>query len=272
MIHISRKGVILGKYAPEEIASMLEGGKIESEDYWWMNGMKEWIQVSKEKPPVSSPPPIEVKWGKEDWMRRPPVGANRPTSPLASDKQVQLIKTFGIAPPADLTKSDASRWIDNLIDNDFAERERTDMQINREMKRAKEGFGCGGFRTPSGNYRNEMSQYIEEAETRRQEMQEQLDEAATYMKLRVEFWEAVIKTALPEAENGDEDALGIFLIEIADELADDKLLTHLVREAAVIGRIPLQSEIEAAIRLADSDSKTWDDDDPELVIKKLLGA
>jgi hypothetical protein len=272
MIHISRKGVILGKYAPDEIAAMLKDGKIESEDYWWMDGMKEWIQVSKEKPPVSSPPPIEVKWGKEDWMRRPPVGANSPTSPLASDKQVQLIKTFGITSPADLTKSDASRWIDNLIDNEFAESARTDMQINREMKRAKEGFGCGGFRTPSGEWRHEMSQYIEEAETRRQEMQESMDEAGRNMKLRVEFWEAVIKTALPEAENGDEDALEIFQLEIGSFDTDPKLLARLVRAAASIGRVPLQSEIETVIRLADSDSKTWDDDNPELVIKKLLGA
>jgi hypothetical protein len=103
-------------------------------------------------------------------------------------------------------------------------------------------------------------------------MQESMDEAGRNMKLRVEFWEAVIKTALPEAENGDEDALEIFQLEIGSFDTDPKLLARLVRAAASIGRVPLQSEIETVIRLADSDSKTWDDDNPELVIKKLLGA
>jgi hypothetical protein len=201
MIHISRKGVVLGKYAPHEIAAMLKDGKIESEDYWWMDGMKEWIQVSKEKPPASSPPtlPLQTSWvgdpwlvsedwqvppaiepgddrpatesqksiltdygispaeglkGKqasawisklprypvdstetnrsyplESWRSRPPKEKHTSRTSPASEKQLALIRTFDLQPPADLTKQEASRWIDTLLNSEEADIIRTNRNL-----------------------------------------------------------------------------------------------------------------------------------------------
>lgn len=270
MIHISRSGKVIGKHTPIDVAAKIAAGEILPTDYWWTAGMTEWVQVLKQKPPAADTPKQSApKWGKKDWMSRPPADPAAPASPPASEKQVELIKTFGITPPSDLTKADASRWIDNLIGNELAEDARNKKLIESELKRADKGFGCGGHRTPSGQYRNEMTGYAEAAEAARLEMQENLDEAKNFMGLRVEFWEAILKTGNPDAENGDEDAIEVFILESAEELADRNLLGRLTRLASAVGKIPTRSQIAEAVKLADAASATWDDDKPELFFEKL---
>jgi len=274
MIHLSRKGKVLGKYAADEIVQMLKSGQIQPSDFWWTVGMKEWVKFADKNPPTDLPEARPASaWGPKDWRTRPPIDPSVSNPPPASDKQIELIKTFGIIPPADISKADASRWIDNLIGNDDAETARSERQI-KELAKAQKGM------TPSGYYRREMQTYIESAEEIRksmeedikamqQEIQDEMKEAEAMMSVRVDFWEAVIKTANPGASNGDADALDVFMIETADEEVAPSILMRLVKLAAKIGRVPSRMEIEEAINKADSQSRDWDETEPDLVLKSL---
>ena len=216
MIHISRKGVVIGKHAPAEIAAMLKAGTIKAADYWWINGMKEWMQISKEKPPTSLPPSLDAKNEKpnqitssektswvgdpwlvsedwqvqpeiepgddkpatesqksiltdygispaeglkrkqasawiskrprypvdssetnrsyplESWRSRPPMEKHTSRTAPASENQLVVIRSFDLQPPADLTKQEASRWIDTLFNSEEADIIRTNRIIMLE--------------------------------------------------------------------------------------------------------------------------------------------
>ena len=184
-----------------------------------------------------------------------------------------FISEFGITPPKELTKYDAIRWLDMLMENPEAksvlEDIRTQKMMDKMTKDADSGFGCDGYRTPSGYYRADMDCCLESAAESRKAMEEEINEADEYMKVRAEFWESVFKSGNPNIPGGDEDAMENYICEIGQEATDRALLEKLARRAAKVGRIPKRKEIERALALADAVSKTWDDDNPQLFFDKL---
>ncbi len=269
VIYLSRSGKVLGKYTAGEIAKLLKSGQIQPGDFWWTSGMKVWVKISDKTPPNDLPETTALStWGPKDWRTRPPVDLSVSNSTSASDKQIELIKTFGITPPADISKADASRWIDNLIGNEAAEAARNEKQIAEMIKAQKKA-------TPSGNYRREMQLYIESAEEIRksseQEIQDEMKEAESMMSVRVDFWDAVIKTANAGSPNGDADALDVFMVETGEEEPPPALLKGLLKSASSLGRVYPRNEIEGALKKADAQSKDWDESAPDLVLRILRG-
>ncbi len=153
--------MIIGKYTPVEIADMLKDGKIESEDYWWMGGMKEWVKVSVQPPTTSSRTVADDSNEKLDqeefyedslknwrelaasyqiyssgpqhdldkaaWDTCPPRELVTPTTQMASERQLVKIHEFIVRDvPSNLTKNEASVWIDKLLKSDNAQKVRKD--------------------------------------------------------------------------------------------------------------------------------------------------
>jgi hypothetical protein len=292
--HIARLGKIIGQYSPEDLAKGLADGSVKGGDHWWRPGMKDWKLVSSETPlmQVEKKAEAPAKQTEADWRTRPKHRASQYGDVPATEKQLALIKNAGLTDVSGLTKYDASRWIDLILEseegvNALNEGQVTAMEEQR-TNNAEAGLSCGGHRTPSGQYRDEIK-YSEKAieekirevqqavkddpddaeseladlETEKKDYQEVIDQQ---MEMRVDYWMWVIETARNEDEySGHHELYSEDYLWVEESLAE-RLSTMARKLASVPGREMVKQTL---IKL-DTASLTWDDDQPDLLLTKFL--
>jgi len=292
--HIARLGKIIGQYSPEDLAKGLADGSVKGGDHWWRPGMKDWKLVSSETPlmQVEKKDEAPAKQTEADWRTRPKHRASQYGDVPATEKQLALIKNAGLTDVSGLTKYDASRWIDLILGSEEGVNALNEGQVNamegQRTKNEEAGLGCGGHRTPSGQYRDEIK-YSEKAieekmrevqqavkddpddaeseladlEAEKKDYQEVIDQQ---MEMRVDYWMWVIETARNEDEySGHHELYSEDYLWVEESLAE-RLSTMARKLASVPGREMVKQTL---IKL-DTASLTWDDDQPDLLLTKFL--
>ena len=257
--------------------------------------MKDWKLVSSESPlaQVEIKKDAPAKKAEADWRSRPKHRASQYGDVPATEKQLALIKNAGLTDVDGLTKYDASRWIDLILEceegvNALNEGQVTAME-ERRTKNEEAGLGCGGHRTPSGQYRDEIkycSNAIEEKvrevqqavkddpdeadsqfadlESEKKEYQEAIDQQ---MEMRVDYWIWVIETAKNEDEySGDHELYSEDSLWVEASLAER--LSSLARKLA---SVPSRDRVKQTLIKLDETSLTWDDDQPDLLLSRIAG-
>lgn len=151
--HLAIDGKNIGQFTAAEIKSKVSSGQLTRSAYWFDVGAKKWVSVAEGLPvepsashvshslpvgPAADESASLKKWrdvvatyalresetarvyGEQDWESCPPRELVTDSTCPATSKQVDLIKGFVDSVPGDLSKAEASRWIDNLIDNKLA--------------------------------------------------------------------------------------------------------------------------------------------------------
>jgi hypothetical protein len=97
-------------------------------------------------------------YGSADWRSCPPREKPQPDTKPASEKQRQVISSFEIEPPADLTAREASRWIDTLFQSDGAQSHRS--SIEHKLVRAQDFLKAVRAHRTKGNSQRLTSEII----------------------------------------------------------------------------------------------------------------
>lgn len=135
-VRISRDGLDLGCYDAHEAVRLLISGTLRETDLCWEDGAAGWerfaeyvarakngtakIQDDPSAYPWMTPPrPIQVSFDCE-------VGEHR-----ASDRQREIISSFGITLHDFISEFEASRWIDQLSTNDAAVSHKSALEFKR---------------------------------------------------------------------------------------------------------------------------------------------
>ena len=287
--HIARSGKVIGEYLQEALVKAISDGKIVPTDYWWRAGMTNWKRVEEESPIIKTAPAIveDVKTPiptADDWRIRPKhIPSNYGDRP-ATYEQIELIKRAGLTDIVGLTKYDASRWIDRILEADAGLANLREHQLNDML-------GLAGHRTPSGKYKAEMQSCLTRLERKRAEIARDIeiepeskkwltdklkekerdfkDSLSELAKQRVDYWLWVIKCGRAKNEQQLED---LICFEASPDFnsVDPSLASRLNVLARSFAKLPTKREIKDALDRLDLKSSTWDDDQPELLLRELL--
>jgi hypothetical protein len=243
---------------PALISDRIKSGELKDSDVIAFNtsepmvSLRLWLK-DNEKDQGWRTPPSYVPGG---WREHP-----------ATEKQLSLLAEYGLEVPPNITKGQASAWIDKLFNSPEAQEARGDKIlesiINEEVDLAERGLGCAGHRTPSGAYRAEINRNFEEAD------ESGVDSDAVYalQSARVNYWLHVFD---PDEESAS--------IKVDDEgvdmgfefFANDQKLWHELRMLAKNYRSrPSKVQVINTLRALDAASGDWDDSRPESFFDQL---
>lgn len=296
--HIARQGKIVCKLSAEELPKALLDGTIKTGDHWWRAGMKDWKAVAAESPlpPEAPKEAAPISPPEADWRVRPKHRASLYGEQPATEKQLALIKNSGLTDVSGLTKYDASRWIDLILDSDEGRKTLNDRQFELMQEKQKEneaaGLGCDGHRTPSGQYRDEIKSCLtsiaEKKEETRRNIEEDPESKAFYLtdlkddekdyleeikqqnENRADYWIWVIKCAKTEDPEKRQEMM------MWDEswetymYVEDSLAEHLFLVAKSLPRIPTKKDVIETLMRLDAASENWDDEQPDLLLTEYL--
>lgn len=113
-LQVSRDGVVIGVLELENLATSIAGGTVLPTDFGWHEGMTDWKPVSELAPatePKKKAKPPKLPVVKKDWRQEP-----------ATEKQIEFLKSFGVAPAPGLKKGEASELIDQCVNDPDARR------------------------------------------------------------------------------------------------------------------------------------------------------
>jgi hypothetical protein len=297
--HIARAGKIISELTLEELSEALNNGTLIGSDHWWRPGMKEWKAIQSESPLYG----MKTDAGKSErdteatWRNRPNHIPSQFGDEPATEKQLAIIRDAGLTDIVGLTKYDASRWIKLILDTDEARSSLNEKQLENiiEKQRLNElaGFGCAGFRTPSGQFRKEIKFCLKCIEEKREETRKNIeeepeskrfytsalkddekdfrDEIKQQMDARVDYWIWVIKCG--RAKNSDkqwemmtaDDAWPYTYMYVEKGLAD-----HLFSAAKMLPKVPTRKEVLSLLDKLDAASDDWDDTQPDLLLAELI--
>jgi hypothetical protein len=247
--HVARQGQIIGKFAPDELRQAVRNGTIKEADHWWRAGMKDWIMVSSQSPLIPERKPSQASL--------PEAGNTR---------------------------------------------------INHSLKHNPSGPGLAPCCTPSGKFRREIFHSLkliecfkanlrggtEEGPGERalnvKHLREEIESAQcdieTLNQHRAEYWVGLIEVS----KNDDEETLMSMHIMHQDLLpaihhglirpdqamepvncfVTVELNNRLFRLANRLPKIPSQERVLNILKQLDERSRTWDDDQPDLLLLEFL--
>jgi hypothetical protein len=270
-----------------------------------MSGMSEWGSLKDLVERTNKQSQIaETKKSIPAWMVPPKhIPSNFGDEP-ATEKQKDYLLTFGVTIPANLTKYDASRWLDLLVNNKEVEKYLSELAIQKENA----GYWADGHKTLSGKLRSERDLNIKSAEKEFKEAKDEIaelkaegdmdvseekemmaealenlkewdEERDNCNKTRIGYWMWIIKLSKlkgSEYEKLLEDGVGEIMYDDIEEhegcfgiTTEWSLLYSLIDYAKCVKKIPDKRLISEILDLLDSESPTWDDDTPELLLKRL---
>lgn len=280
LTHIARQGQTIGKFSPDELEQALENGTIKEGDHWWRAGMKDWIKVSVQSPRLPKEKPVQPQLAepitKEAWRIRPQHKPSKFGDEPATEKQLALIKQAGLTDVEGLTKYDASRWLDMILDEGREELNQRQFEAyqKRQEDNAAAGLGCNGHRTPSGESREEIASALQRIkdyeEDCKKSIEEERQEIDSQYESRAEYWVWLISVALET----DEDEKDELMMESEwwepHGNVSEVLSKHLFSQAAKLTKVPSKRQIKSLLKRLDTQSQTWDDDQPDLLLTELL--
>jgi hypothetical protein len=247
--HVARQGQIIGKFAPDELRQALRNGAITEADHWWRAGMKDWIMVSNQSPLIPDQKPARAPF------------------PEAGNK-IMI----------------------NSSENDSS------------------GPGIRPSCTPSGKFRREIFHSLKliesfkaqmhvdtekgpgEVELNVKHLREEIESAqcdiGTLNQHRAEYWVGLIEVS----KNDDEETLmsmhimhqdllpaihhGLIRPDQAMEPVElsvpVELNNRLFRLANRLPKIPSHDRVLKILQQLDEKSRTWDNDQPDLLLLELL--
>lgn len=259
IIHIARDGVKIDMQQLAEIIRLFDAGTFKPTDHYWMSGMAEWGSLKDLIAKSRTPPPLpQDNAPKPAWMTPPKHLQYGDFDPPATDNQREYLLCFGVTIPANLTKYDASRWLDLLTDSPEACEYRDKLQVERISeqwaKNTEEGKHYShGFKTFSGHFRSEYNAYMEDGDK---------SGAKEQMKFRADTWHELIKLSI----NSPLQDLFIY----GEFQSHPESLCLLYEHASVFKVCPTKKQIKDMLKKLDDESATWDDDTPELLLRRLL--
>lgn len=259
IIHIARDGVKIDMQQLAEIIRLFDAGTFKPTDHYWMSGMAEWGSLKDLIAKSRTPPPLpQDNAPKPAWMTPPKHKASIYGEEPATEKQKDFLLCFGVTLPADLTKYDASRWLDLLMENKEAIAHKTEIEMKNVFERIEkydqEGKCDHGFKTHSAFYRSEYNAYMESGDR---------EDAKGAMDSRIDIWHEIIKLCM-DCTYADL----IFNSECFETHMDT--LELLYEHAKLFKVCPTKKQIKDMLKQLDDQSRTWDDDTPELLLRRLL--
>jgi len=259
IIHIARDGVKIDMQQLAEIIRLFDAGTFKPTDHYWMSGMAEWGSLKDLIAKSRTPPPLpQDNTPKPAWMTPPKHKASIYGEEPATDKQKEFLLCFGVTLPVYLSKYDASRWLDLLMENEEAMARKKEIEMQNVFaqydKYEKEGRYNHGFKTFSGYYRSEYN-FCMDGKDR--------EGAKEQVKFRVDTWHEIIEISM-SSEIED------LLHEWESFQTHLDALTLLYEHAKLFKVCPTKKQIKDMLKQLDDQSPTWDDDTPELLLKRLL--
>jgi hypothetical protein len=259
IIHIARDGVVIDKQSLNVVIKLFNTQKFKPTDHYWMSGMSEWGSLKDLVEKTNKQSQIaEAKKSIPAWMVPPKhIPSNFGDEP-ATKKQKDYLLTFGVNLPDNLTKYDASRWLDLLTNNKEARLKQHEVELRNMSDRWENNTKDGkhydtGFKTFSGYYRSEYNAYKKDGD---------LADAKEMKKHRIDAWHELIKFSMDSP--WDE-----VLYQSEDFLCHLDALEVLYSYAKDFKVCPSKKVISETLIELDSESPTWDDDIPELLLKRL---
>jgi hypothetical protein len=128
-VYVYRNGEKIRSWPEEEFRTLIASGEILPDDYFRHEGTSKWSLVSTYTPPdqQEAEGPVKTSSTKvhHDWR-----------SGAATEKQINYLATFGVTPPAGLTKGQASDLIERCVnDPEAVARQRQLREIRYEEER-----------------------------------------------------------------------------------------------------------------------------------------
>jgi hypothetical protein len=134
-IYVYRDGEEIRSWPEEEFCALISSGEIRPDDYFRFEGTSDWSLVSTYTPPhrheAEGLSKTDTPKAKPDWRLD-----------SATEKQINYLASFGVTPPAGLTKGEASDLIEQCTnDPEALERQRQLREIRyEEERRDRAGF------------------------------------------------------------------------------------------------------------------------------------
>jgi hypothetical protein len=296
IIHIARMGVVIDKQTVEQVVKLFDSAVLKPTDHYWMSGMSEWDILGNLITKIKiQPSPVLLESGNSvpDWMVRPKHITSKHGDQPATAKQRDFLATFGITPPSDLTKYDASRWLDKLVGNDEAEENRWSLFFRAEEEKSnkdsEDGNWAEGHKTPSGYLRSMADFILKDGKMDEEsEYSDYIENAKQYTNKRVNYWNWIIR--LSKSKGSEYDKLieaGAYSGDLFTGYEDGetfdnsdgfgittewKLLESLVECARSVKYMPDDKLILFVLKTLDSESPTWDEESPKLLLERLATA
>jgi hypothetical protein len=261
IIHIARDGIKIDMQQLGEIIRLFDAGTFKPTDHYWMSGMAEWGSL-KDLIARTPPPLPQDNTPKPAWMTPPKHLQYADFDPPATDNQREYLLCFGVTIPANLTKYDASRWLDLLSVNEEAMARRSEIEMqnvfDRNDKYDQEGRCDHGFKTFSGYYRSEYNTCLES-----EDPSDAKEYAKEYSNTRIDTWHEIIQFCM-------DSSLEDLLLEWESFQTHMNTLEILYKHAILFKVCPTKKQIKDMLKQLDDQSPTWDDDTPELLLRRLL--
>ncbi len=248
--HIASQGKVIGKFSPDDLLKALQNGTIKPTDHWWRVGMKDWIMVTSQ-----SPLNLTQQMTAQSIM------------PQVSDKEsdcTRISHLSGDGLNAYCTLSGKLRR-EIFFSLKIIESLKAKLSTNYEGRPDERGF--------------DMNQIMEEIESARFDIE-------TLNEHRAQYWLSLIEMA----KNDDKESIISMHVGMPDLLPaihhglvrPDQVMEpsaciipadlndRLYRLANRLPKIPSQERVLNILKQLDERSRTWDDDQPDLLLLEFL--
>ena len=247
--HIARQGQIIGKFAPDELRDAVRNGTIKETDHWWRAGMNDWIMVSNQSPLIPDQKPA------------------RPPFPEAGNKTIIHSLNHDASGPAIsacCTPSGKLRreifYSLKLIES-FKDQLHGAVEVQAEKRESQVAHLKGEIESAQFDidalYQHRAGYWIGLIEVSKKEDKE------TLMSMHI-----MHRDLLPAIHNGltrPDRVIEPVICSVPVELND-----RLFRLANRLPKIPSHDRVLDVLKQLDEKSRTWDDDQPDLLLLELL--
>jgi hypothetical protein len=247
--HIARQGQVTGKFSPDDLRQALRNGTIKETDHWWREGMKDWVMVSSQSPLILDQKPARAPF------------------PEAGNKR-----------------------------------------IIHSSKHDSSGLGLSACCTPSGKFRREIFYSLKLIDSFKAKLRKDIEEEPGEGELNVKHLREEIESAEYDIEtlNQHRAEYWIGLIEVSKNEDEETLMSmHIIHQdllpaihhglirpdqamepvncsvpvelnerlfhlAIRLPKVPSHERVLKILKQLDEKSRTWDDDQPDLLLLEFL--
>lgn len=250
--HVARQGQIIGMFTPDELRQAVRNRTIKETDHWWRAGMKDWIMVSNQSPLIQDEKPARASF--------PDAGNTGNKNLIHGSKH----ESSGSRSSTCCTQSGKFRR-EIFHSLKLIESFKAQMRVGSEERRGESKLNVKSLR--------------EEIESAQFDIE-------SLNQLRAEYWVGLIEVS----KNHDEETLMSMHIMHQDLLhaihhglirpdqamepvllsVPVELNNRLFSLANRLPKIPSYERVLKILKQLDEMSRTWDDDQPDLLLLELL--